>query len=368
MSDLTLLTPTTLGSIELPNRVVMAPLTRDRADDHRAVGELQVEYYTQRAAAGLIISEATHIAPTAVGNYGNTPGIWSQGQVAGWRSVTDAVHAAGGRMICQLWHCGRVSHVDVQPGGAAPLSSTDRPTGLEVRVPGHDGKVPTSTPRRLRADELPGLVEQYVTATRNARSAGFDGVEVHAANGYLLEQFLAADVNDRDDAYGGSPENRARLLLEVLDAVIAEWEPGRVGLRLSLGNGTFNATDPDPEPVLRIVAEHLSGRGFAYVHLIEQFVRDAAGAEAYEDDPRTELLRELAGTPMMVNGGYDRATGESALRLGHADVVAYGKPYIPNPDLVERFAAGAALAAWSPETFYGGGREGYTDFPTMASG
>ncbi len=361
MSDLKLLTPTELGAIELANRVVMAPLTRNRSPE-RVPTDLNVEYYRQRAGAGLIVTEATVVSPTAVG-YLATPGIWSDEQVAAWKRVTDAVHAEGGRIVVQLWHVGRVSHTSLQPDGQAPVSSTDR-RAEGVQVYGADGFVEASTPRRLATDELPGIVEDFVRATRNARAAGFDGVEVHGANGYLLEQFLAAGVNDRDDEYGGSPENRARLLLEVVRAVTDEWEPGRVGLRLSLGNGTFGATDDDPLPTLRAVAEGIAPLGLAYVHLIEAFVRSADGVEEFEDDPRTALLRDEANAPLLVNGGYDLETGEAALDNDRATGVVYGKPFISNPDLVGRFAAGAELAEWDDATFYGGGAEGYTDYPT----
>jgi len=360
VSDLQLLTQTELGAIPLANRVVMAPLTRNRTPD-RVPSDAQVEYYRQRAGAGLIISEATVVSPQGIG-YDATPGIWNDEQVAGWRRVTDAVHEAGGRMVLQLWHVGRVSHVDLHDG-EAPVSSTDRNAGGRVFVGGEFAE--TSDPRRLRDDELPGIVDDFAAATRRARDAGFDGVEVHAANGYLLEQFLASGSNDREGPYGGSVEGRVRFPLEVTRAVVDAWSADRVGIRLSLGNGSSGASEPEPLPVLGALADGLAPLGLAYVHLIEQFSRSPQGVDAYDDDPRGELLRERAGAPLLVNGGYDHATGEAALGAGRAAAVVYGKPFISNPDLVERFRAGAELAPWDKDTFYGGGAQGYTDQPTL---
>lgn len=360
MSDLQLLTPTELGAIELRNRVVMAPLTRNRAAG-RVPGDLQVEYYRQRAGAGLVITEATVVSSQGVG-YVDTPGLHTAEQVAGWRRVTEAVHAEGGRIVVQLWHVGRVSHERFHDG-RPPVSSTDRPADARVFVDGEF--TPASTPRRLDADELPGIVQDYADATRLARDAGFDGVEVHAANGYLLEQFLAAGVNDRTDDYGGSPEARTRFPMEVVRAVVDAWSADRTGIRLSLGNGTFGAQDADPLPTLRVLADQLAPFGLAYTHLIEQFVRNPKGVEAYDLDPRATLLRDVVGAPVMVNGGYDRGTGEAALAAGTADVVAYGKPWISNPDLVERFRRDAPVAPWDADSFYGGDEHGYVDYPTL---
>jgi N-ethylmaleimide reductase len=361
MADLQLLTPTELGALELPNRVVMAPLTRNRAGEGRVPTDLHVEYYRQRASAGLVVTEATVVSPQAVG-YDRTPGIWNDEQVAAWKRVTDAVHEDGGRIVLQLWHTGRVSHTAFHDG-EPPVSSTDQQAEAQVFADG--GMVEASKPRRLRTDELPGIVEDFAAATRNAREAGFDGVEVHAGNGYLLEQFLAAGVNDRDDEYGGSPQARAKFPLEVVQAVVDAWSADRVGLRLSLGNGTFDAADDDPIPTLREVADGVAPLGLAYVHLIEEFSRSAEGTESFEEDPRTTLLREQANAPVLVNGGYDRATGESAIQNGRATAVVYGKPFISNPDLVERFQRDAELNEWDESTFYGGGAEGYTDYPTL---
>jgi N-ethylmaleimide reductase len=361
MADLQLMTPTELGAIALRNRVVMAPLTRNRAGADRVPTELQVEYYRQRAGAGLIITEATVVSPTAVG-YINTPGVYNDEQVTAWKRVTDAVHAEGGSIVVQLWHTGRVSHRDFFDG-AAPVSSTDRAADAQTFVGGQ--MKPSSTPRRLATDEIPAIVEDFAAATRNAKAAGFDGVEVHAANGYLLEQFLAAGVNDRTDQYGGSPEARASFPLLVMRAVVNAWSADRVGVRLSLGNGTFGATDDDPMPTLRVFADGIAPMGLAYVHVLEAFVRDADGVEAYDEDVRTAMLRDRTNAPVMVNGGFDRATGESAITSGRATAVAYGKPFISNPDLPARFARDAELTAWAGATFYGGGVQGYTDYPAL---
>ncbi len=361
MADLQLMTPTELGAIPLRNRVVMAPLTRNRAGEGRVPTELQVEYYRQRAGAGLIITEATVVSPTAVG-YVDTPGIWNDEQVSAWKRVTDAVHDEGGRIVVQLWHTGRVSHSEFFDGDA-PVSSTDRAADAQTFVGGEFK--PSSTPRRLETHEIPQIVEDFAAATRNAQAAGFDGVEVHAANGYLLEQFLAADVNDRTDEYGGSPEARASFPLQVMRAVVGAWSADRVGVRLSLGNGTFDAVDEDPMPTLRAFADGIAPLGLAYVHMLEEFVRDAEGVDAFDEDPRTALLRERANAPVIVNGGYDRGTGESAIADGRAHAVVYGKPFISNPDLPARFEQGAELNDWDQSTFYGGGAEGYTDYPTL---
>ena len=349
MADLQLLTPTELGAIELRNRVVMAPLTRNRTPE-RVPTDLQVEYYRQRAGAGMIVTEATVVAPDAVG-YDATPGVWSDEQVAAWKQVTDAVHAEGGKIVVQLWHTGRVSH-ELFFDGEPPVSSSAKQAEAQVFA-GGEMREP-STPRALRADELPGIVEDFARATRNARAAGFDGVEVHAANGYLLEQFLAAGVNDRD-----------RFPLEVISAVVDAWDAAHVGVRLSLGNGTFGATDEDPLPTLTEVADGIAPLGLAYVHFIEEFVRSADGVEQFDEDPRTTLLRERANAPVLVNGGYDRETGEAAIGNGRATAVVYGKPFIANPDLVARFDQGADLNDWDESTFYGGGAEGYTDYPSL---
>lgn len=355
-----LFTPVTLGDLHLPNRVLMAPLTRSRADEAtRTPGDLHVEYYRQRAGAGLIISEATVISREGIG-YVKTPGLWSDDQVAGWRAVTDAVHAAGGRMAVQLWHVGRVSHAWFHDG-EPPVSSVAKAADTQVYTP--DGFEPASTPRALAAHELPRLLDDYRAAARRAMAAGFDAVEIHAANGYLLEQFLSSELNDRDDEYGGSVANRARLLLEVVEAVAHEVPHGRIGIRLSLGNGTSGALEPDPAPMLRHLAAELPG-DLAWLHLVERF--RGGGSQGRDEDERTALLRDLTDVPLIGNGSYDRARGMAAVAAGRVDAVAYGRAFIANPDLADRFRLDAPLNDWDEDTFYAGGPDGYVDYPTLA--
>ena len=351
-----LLTPVTLGSLELPNRFVMAPLTRTRTGEERVPGALNAEYYRQRAGAGLIVSEAVAITPEAVG-YKWTPGLWTDEQVAGWRLVTDAVHAEGGRVVAQLWHVGRISHASFHADGM-PVSSTDRAADATSFTA--DGYVPTSTPRRLATDELPRVVEDYRRATVRALAAGFDGVEVHAANGYLLEQFLADGVNDRTDGYGGPVEARARLTLEVVDAVVqAAGDPGVVGIRLSLGNGASGTTDSDPAGVLRHLGAELDRRGLAYVHYVEPVTPDGRRTDL------SEVLRSTWTGPFVLAQGFTPATAEQAVAEGRADAVAFGKAFISNPDLPERHRTGAPLADADSSTFYGEGPQGYTTYPSL---
>lgn len=353
-----LLTPVAAGSLALPNRVVMAPLTRNRAADGRVPTALNAEYYRQRAGAGLIVSEAISITPQAVG-YIATPGLWTDEQVAGWQMVTEAVHAGGGRIVAQLWHVGRVSHTSFHVG-APPVSSTDRAADAQTFTAA--GFEATSTPRRLAEDELPGVVKDYVAATRRAREAGFDGVEVHAANGYLLEQFLASAVNDRTDGYGGPVEARSRLLLEVVDAVISAWgSADGVGIRLSLGNGTAGTDDGDPAAVLGYLGEQLQQRNLAYVHYVE--ARDGEGARRTD---LTDALRAGWRGTFVLAGGFDQAEAERAVDDGRGDAVAFGRSFLANPDLPERFRRAAALNEPDQATFYGGDARGYTDYPFLA--
>ncbi|MBC7133635.1 MAG: alkene reductase [Roseovarius sp.] len=355
MSD-TLFSPLRVGALDLPNRIVMAPLTRNRADDATGeVGPLQAEYYAQRASAGLIITEATQISPEAKGYLG-TPGIHTARQVAAWKQVTDAVHAAGGRIVVQLWHVGRVSHVSLQPGGQAPVA----PSAVAARTQTftRDGFVDTSEPRALRLDEMPRIVADYVHAARCAQEAGFDGIELHAANGYLLDQFLKDGPNRRTDAYGGSVENRMRLLLEVLDGLATVWEPGRIGLRLSPWSGANDAVDSDPDGTFGAVIEALNGRGLGYLHMVEG---DTGGARKGGFD----ALRPLWKGVYMANNGYDRDLAMTRVAEGKVDLVSFGRPYIANPDLVERLRRNAPLNPGDEATYYGGGAEGYTDYPTL---
>lgn len=356
MEDLKLLQPFALGPLALPNRMAMAPLTRNRAAG-TVPGEMNATYYEQRASAGLIISEATQVAPLGQG-YPETPGIHSEEQVRGWRRVTDAVHAAGGRIFLQLWHVGRISHPSFH-GGAAPVApSAIRPAG-EVMT--YQGMQPFQTPRALELTEIPEIVEQFRRGAENARRANFDGVEVHGANGYLLDQFLETGTNRRQDRYGGSVENRARLLLEVMEAVIGVWGAERVGVRLSPG-GTFNDMhDADPVATFSHVARELNALHPVYLHVIEMAPQSAPAGLGSP----TDLVRETFHGTLLSTGDYNRASGEAALEQGRADLIGYGRLFLANPDLPERFAADAELNEPDAATFYGGGAEGYIDYPAL---
>ena len=366
MSTAHLLAPLTLGPLELPNRIVMAPLTRQRSQQPGNVPHaLNATYYAQRASAGLLISEASQVCPQGQG-YAWTPGIHSEAQVAGWRQVTDAVHGAGGRIYLQLWHVGRISHPLLQPDGADHIAPSAIQANAECYVQEADGshhKAPTAKPRALTLEELPGVVEAYAEGTANALRAGFDGVEVHAANGYLLDQFLCSNSNQRDDAYGGSAANRARLVLEVVDAVVAQaGDSRRVGIRIS-PMGTFgDMHDTDPLETFSYLVEQLNSRNLAYLHVNRP---DWLGGSFEGFDQLLRNLRALYTGTLILAGGQSAESGEQAIAEGLADLVAYGRPYIANPDLVERFAQGAALNTPDAATFYGGGAEGYTDYPTL---
>lgn len=347
-----LLTPYTLGNLELPNRVLMAPMTRNRATD-MVPTDLMATYYQQRAGAGLIITEATQVTPKGQG-YPNTPGIHSQAQIDAWKEVTDAVHEAGGRIFLQLWHVGRISHPSFHGGDLPIAPSAIKPEGQTFTA---DGSMePFVEPRALEADELPEVALQFRRGAANAKEAGFDGVEIHGANGYLLDQFLQTGTNRRTDRYGGSAENRSRLLLEVTEAVLEVWDAGRVGVRLSPG-GTFNdMADDDPQETFGYVANALNAYGLAYVHGVEE---NLGGVSA------SELLRSAYSGTLIMAGGYDRDSGEEALQKDGADLIAYARLFLANPDLPERFEQAAPLNGWHQETFYGGGAEGYTDYPTL---
>lgn len=359
MTTIDLFTPVRLGALELPNRMVMAPLTRNRAlMPGNVPRQMNATYYAQRAGAGLIISEATQVSAEGIG-YPATPGIHSAEQVHGWRAVTDAVHARGGRIFVQLWYCGRISHPDLLPDRHRPVSaSAIRPAGEAVTF---EGPKPFVEPRALRSDELPGIVAQYRAAAGCAVEAGFDGVEIHAANGYLLDQFLRDGSNRRGDAYGGPPENRARLLLEVLSAVLEFWEPAQVGVRLSPENAFNDMHDSDPQATFNHVAAALGGRGLAYLHVVEGDVTSAERRLDYRQ------IRDAFAGLYMANNGYDKAGAEAALACGAADLVSFGKLFLANPDLVQRFRADAGLNAPDPDTFYGGDERGYTDYPALAA-
>jgi N-ethylmaleimide reductase len=357
-----LFSPIQLGPYALPNRIVMAPLTRNRAGAGNVPGPLNATYYTQRASAALIISEATQVSPQGVG-YPATPGIHSPEQIAGWQLVTDAVHQQGGRIFLQLWHVGRISHPSLQPDGQLPVAPSAIAATGEAMT--YEGMKPFVTPRALETEEIPGIVEQYRQASKNALTAGFDGVEVHGANGYLLDQFLRDGTNQRTDQYGGSIENRARLLLDVTRAVVEVWGADRVGVRLS-PSGTFNdMRDSDPKATFGYAVTALNAFNLAYLHLLEPSEADLRHGGT---PVPTSYFRPLYDGLLMVNWDYDQAKAEVAIANGNADLVSFGKLFIANPDLPERFRAGAPLNQPDPDTFYGGGAKGYTDYPALAAG
>ena len=359
-----LFSPFQAGDIPLANRIVMAPLTRNRALPGRVPGDLQIEYYRQRASAGLIVTEASQISPEGQG-YLDTPGIYSPEQVAGWRRVTEAVHAAGGRIVIQLWHVGRISHVSLLPQGMVPVSST--PRAAKTKTFTLKGFEPVSAPRALRTDELPRVVADYRRAARNAIAAGFDGVEVHGANGYLLEQFLRDSINDRGDSYGGSIENRARLMVQVMQAVVDEIGAGRTGLRLSPVTPANDAgQDSNAQALYGHVVQRLAPLKLAYLHVIEGATGAARDAVPFDYEAlRRVYKRAHPGGAWMVNNGYDRAMALDVVARGAADLVAFGRLFIANPDLVRRLREDAPLNVPQRETFYGGGAAGYTDYPSL---
>lgn len=350
--------PYRLGRLELPNRVIMAPLTRNRAGAGNAPTELAVEYYRQRASAGLIITEATQVCPEGQG-YEATPGIHSSGQITGWKRVTSAVRAAGGRMFLQLWHVGRVSNVLLQPEGRAPVAPSAVAAKARTFIFGEFRE--TSQPRALELSEIPGIVQSFRRAAANAVAAGFDGVEIHGANGYLLDQFLRDSSNLRTDAYGGSVENRARLLLEVSEAVAREIGRERTGVRISPVSPANDISDSNPQPLFNYVVERLNEIELLYIHVVEGATHGARDNIAFD---YASLRRRFSGT-YIANNGYTRELASNALMAKAADLIAFGKPFISNPDLVQRFKLGAALAEPDRETFYGGDRRGYIDYPAL---
>ncbi len=356
-----LFTPFSLGDIAVKNRIVMAPLTRNRAraEDDTPYA-LHAEYYAQRAGAGLIVSEGTQISPEGKG-YAWTPGIYSDAQVAGWKTVTEAVHAKGGKIVAQLWHVGRVSHTSLQEGGAAPVA----PSAIGAASKTFDGTsfVQTSVPRALELDEIPRIVEDYRRAARNAAAAGFDGVEIHAANGYLIDQFLRDTSNARTDAYGGSVENRVRFLREVVEAVMGVLGAGRVGVRLSpFSNANNVGIDSDTLATFGAAIDVLNAAGVAFLHMVE----GQTGGPREWPAGALEALRDRFKGAYIANNGYTRASAVAAVASGKVDLVAFGKLYISNPDLAERLAADAPLNPLPTEGLYGGGAKGYTDYPALS--
>ena len=360
----TLFDPIHFGDIAAANRIVMAPLTRDRAGPNQVPTALMVTYYEQRASAGLIVTEGTQISAEGQG-YLDTPGVYSEEQIAGWKKVTDAVHAKGGKIVVQLWHVGRISHLSLLPAGVVPVSSTaKRAKGKTFTAQGFED---VSEPRALRTDEIPRLIADYRHAARNAIAAGFDGVEVHGANGYLLEQFMRDSINDRTDAYGGSHENRARLVVEVMTAIADEIGAGRTGIRLSPVTPANDAgPDTDAQAMYGLVVDKLAPLKLAFIHVVE----GATGGPRDNAPFNFVALRARfkQGNPQgawIVNNGYTRAMAIEVVKSGGADMVAFGKHFISNPDLVERLRVDAPLAQPVRETLYGGSAEGYTDYPTM---
>ena len=354
-----LFAPWRLGHIDLGNRLVMAPMTRSRAIDGNVPNPLAAAYYAQRASAGLIVSEATQVSPQGVG-YIRTPGIHSAAQVAGWTAVTDAVHRAGGKIFLQLWHVGRISHPDFH-GGELPVAPSAIAADGEVFT--SNGRTKMVTPRALDLHELPGIIEQFKKAAENAREAGFDGVELHGANGYLLDQFLRDGANRRSDSYGGSIRNRARLPLEVTEAVIGVWGADRVGYKVS-PNSAFNSmSDSDPVATYTYFASELGKLGLLYLFATE----GVAGPAAAPSDASLVapiLRRQFAGT-LILNGGYDARSANAAIARQDADLIAFGAPFLANPDLPARYAQLAPLNAPDPATFYAGEAKGYVDYPTL---
>lgn len=351
-----LFNPLKLGALTLPNRIIMAPLTRCRADDGHVPSDIMAEYYSQRATAGLIVAEATMVIE---GNsaFWREPGIYSDAQIAGWRKVTDAVHAKGGLIFLQLWHGGRATH-PLLNNGQQPVAPTALAIqGDEVHTP--EGKKPYVTPRELRDDELPGIVEGFRKAALNAKSAGFDGVEVHGANGYLLDEFLRDGANKRTGPYGGPIENRARLLLEVTDAAISVWGADRVGVRISPLNSFNSMSDTDPVGVTTYVAAQLAKRGVAYLHLMRA---DFFGVQ--QGDVVSPARAAFPGV-LIGNMGYSPIDAAESISSGMLGAVAFGHHYVSNPDLVERVRVGAAFAEPDAGTFYSQGPAGYTDYPTL---
>ena len=350
------------GEYELSNRMVMAPLTRSRAGAELEPRAMNVEYYTQRASAGLIITEATHVFPQGIG-YVSTPGIGIDKQIAGWREVTDSVHAAGGKIFLQLWHVGRISHTSMQENGELPVAPSAIAADGEVFT--YEGMKKMETPRALETGEIAGIVEYFRQGAKNAKLAGFDGVEIHNANGYLLDQFLEDSTNKREDRYGGSIENRARLPLEVVDAVIEVWGADKVGVRLSPG-GTFNTMhDSTPAKTFGYAAEQLGARKIGYLHVIEPEDKESFKVEG-KAVSATKHLKSLFGGTVITAQGYDFETGTAAIASGDADLVAYGKLFIANPDLPRRFETNAPLNEPDPSSFYGGDEHGYIDYPSLA--
>jgi len=361
MSQTKLFEPYKLGPITLPNRLVMAPLTRNRAVPPGMVpSPLAIDYYGQRASAGLLITEASQVSQQGQG-YQDTPGIYSKEQVAGWRKVTDRVHEKGGRIFIQLWHVGRVSHDSLQPNGGKPVAPSAIRAKGKTFVNGTFTDI--SEPRALELSEIPGIIEDFKRGTENALAAGFDGVEIHGANGYLLDQFAKDGTNKRTDAYGGSIENRAKLMLEVSRAAAAVAGPDRTGIRISPVTPANDISDSNPQALFDYIVDGLNALKLTYLHVVE----GATGGPRDNAPFDYASLRKRFKQAYVANNGYDVDLANKVLDANAADLIAFGKPFISNPDLVERLKKGAALNEWDKNTFYGGGAKGYTDYPTLGA-
>lgn len=352
-----------LKGLTLQNRVVMSPMTRTRATEDDVATDLMGEYYAQRASAGLTITECTQVSDQAHGII-RAPGIHRSDQVAAWTRVVRRVHAAGGRIYCQIWHCGRVAHPAMR-GGQAPVAPSVLPTTGDFFLP--SGRVDFPIPRVLGIDELPGIVEDFAQATRNARAAGFDGVELHGANGYLQDQFLQDGSNQRTDAYGGPVANRARLMLETVRAMIGAWSAHRVGVRLSPSSQLYGMHDSDSLATFGYAVRELDKLRIGYIHFCEPNAK-ALESDKVQIEHVAKTFRPMTSASIIVNGGFDRAKADAALAAGDADLVSFGVPYIANPDLAERLRTGAALNKPDPSRFYGEGPKGFTDYPALAAG
>lgn len=356
MTNTDLFTPVQLGDLTLPNRIIMAPSTRMRAGKYNVPTELNATYYAQRASSGLIISEATQVSLQARG-YANSPGIHSPEQIEGWKLVTDAVHAAGGRIFLQLWHAGRTSHPAIQPNGVLPVAPSAIVAKGHAYIP--DGRPDLVTPRALETEEIPGIVEQFRQGAKNAMIAGFDGVEIHGANGYLIDEFIEDGTNKRSDRYGGSVANRARFLLEIAEAVTNVWGGDKVGVRLSPSGENYTMSDSDRAGTFKYVVEALNSFDLAYFHLMEP---NQWGSDTGLD---AAFFRPIYKGTLMVNGDYNRERGNAVLQSGNADLVSFGRTFIANPDLPQRLKLDAPMNEPDSETFYGGDATGYTDYPFL---
>jgi N-ethylmaleimide reductase len=357
MTDL--FTPMDLHGLALPNRIWMSAMTRTRATEDNVPTALMAEYFAQRAEAGLIVTDCTAVSEQGKGVV-NGPGLWRDNQIEGWRMVVDAVHAAGGRIYCQLWHCGRVAHPDMRDG-AMPVAPSPLPAQGKFKFPDHEADFPV--PRELAADEIPAIIDDFVQATRNTRDSGFDGVELHGANGYLHDQFLQDVSNKRTDEWGGPVENRARLILETIDAMAQAWSIERIGIRLGPSISLYGMGDSDPLTTFGYVVRELDRRRIGYLTMLEPNKKDLEKGVAIEHVGR--IFRPMTSVPFITNTGFDKAKGTEAVESGEVDAIAFGTLYIANPDLVARFKAGADLNKPDPSTFYGVGPKGYTDYPAF---